>query len=119
MLYDKLTQEELDWNGTWTGFPTSPELRQWQEESSEKRVALIKQKLVDLGYTDAAGNVLEPEMAVLPKTQHPSLNGAIRGVSLTPQNSSSDVTERLEIGAKQRSERCFTGHHRHRDSTVF
>lgn len=62
MLYDDLTQEELDWNGTWSGFPTSPELRQWQEESSEKRVALIKKRLVDVGYTDAAGNVLKPKM---------------------------------------------------------
>ena len=63
MLYDKLTQEELEWNGTWSGFPTSPELRQWQEESSEKRVALIKKRLVDIGYTNSAGNVIRPEMA--------------------------------------------------------
>ena len=67
----ELTPEDYEYNATWVGFPTSPELRKRQEEASRKRVALIKQQLVDIGYTDAEGNVLRPEMAVIPDNTAP------------------------------------------------
>ena len=96
MLYDKLTQEELDWNGTWSGFPTSPELRQWQDESSAKRVALVKQRLIDIGYMDAAGNVLKPGIEPPRQTYQVDMNGSMSGANLTLRNSIVGKTKQLE-----------------------
>ncbi len=48
------------------GLPTTPEGQRLFLERVNATIRASKQRLVDIGYTDADGNVIRPEMGRLP-----------------------------------------------------
>ncbi len=57
------------------GLPTTPEGHRLFEASVNTTIQASKQRLVDIGYTDAQGNVIRPEMGQLPTEEVNAPNG--------------------------------------------
>lgn len=59
------------------GIPTTPEGHRLFEASVNATIQASKQRLVDIGYTDAQGNVIRPEMGQLPTEELKAPNGRL------------------------------------------
>ena len=59
------------------GMPTTPQGHHAIEARVNAEIQTSKQRLVEIGYTNAQGNILRPELGALPKSELSTRNGRL------------------------------------------